>query len=156
MRRRCPLGKEAASQQRWIPGLEGSWQQPAGEIQGVKRWVREMRDRRLMGGTDHGGGGGRQRRTETRRGTETHSERGYRLPARGGYRNSGKGALDRDRSIKIQKRGEEGEGDIEIKINQLRQKQNCRARQPETQALQSMGPRAWGEGPHPGGCARRW
>lgn len=25
-----------ASQQRWIPGLEGSWQHPAGEIRGMK------------------------------------------------------------------------------------------------------------------------
>lgn len=56
MRRRCPPGKEA-SQQRWIPGLEGSWQHPAGEIEGIKGWGREIRrDRHLMGGTDEGEG----------------------------------------------------------------------------------------------------
>lgn len=37
MRQRCPYGKEEASQQKWIPGLEGSWQQPAGEITGNER-----------------------------------------------------------------------------------------------------------------------
>lgn len=86
-----------------------------------------------------------------RRGTETHSERGYRLPASGGHRNSEKGALDRDRSIKIQNHGVEGEGDTEIKISQLRQNQNCRQNQtePETQARQSRGAQGLGRGAAP-------
>lgn len=105
MRRRCPPGKEAASQQRWIPGLEGSWQQPAGVEgdTGNKRLGPRDEESQTPAGRDRPGWGRR------------HT--GRRVV--GSQREAEKGGSYRDGSLKSQSRGGESEGDTDIKISQL-------------------------------------
>lgn len=107
MSRACPLGQEQASQQRWIPGLEGSWQQPAGDTgnERLRQRGRET-DTWRRGQSKPGVEEDLQRGPGTQRGTETQRE--GRVPENGGHRDSERGDLDRERETQIQSRGVEG------------------------------------------------